>query len=63
MKQLGIAIIKSTNEALELGLDVRQVYVQGWSGDKDTIDYVEVIVEYNVEGQDAYSTKQFTQRF
>ncbi len=63
MKQLGIAIIKSTNEALELGLDVRQVYVQGWSGDKDTIDYVEVVVEYNVEGQDAYSTKQFTQRF
>ena len=63
MKELGLSIIKATNEAMELGLDIRQVYIQGWSGDKDTIDYVEVVVEYNVEGQDAYSTKQFTQRF
>ena len=63
MKELGLSIIKATNEALELGLDVRQVYVQSWASNKDSIDYVEVVVEHNVEGQDAYATYQSTQRF
>ncbi len=63
MKQLGIAIIKSTTEALDLGLDIREVYIQSWGSDKNGIDYVEVIVEHSVEGQDEYATKQFTQRF
>jgi len=63
MKELGLSIIKATNEAMELGLDIREVYITEWSGDKESIDYVQVTVEHSVEGQDAYAKYHSTQRF
>jgi flagellar basal body-associated protein FliL len=54
MKQLGVAIIKATNEAMELGLDIREVYVTEWAGDKNGIDYVQVTVEHSVSNDEPY---------
>lgn len=57
-KALGKAIIIATREAMELGLDIRQVYIQSWSGDSKSIDFVEVVIEHNIQGEDQYATHQ-----
>ena len=56
MNNLGQAIVNATQAAMQLGLDIRQVYVSEWSGTSEHIDTVYVVVEHNIDGQDAYGT-------